>query len=962
MAEFGTPETWNMKVGDFIESELPKEKPQALLDLQEQNRKQRLLDSLQKIGPGLMDESLDFIRRKELSAGTAVPLAKFGMGAFEGQTFAKAKKAVQDAFKLLKSERVQKETDIPLKGTTGSTDDLRYMEKMGRETKVRPSVEYTGDTKFFNLFNDFKDSFFGGQVKGAAENLNLGGATAEANRVRVRKAFKNYEQPLVSGAKTRSVIEAPEDFIRLPDAKVKVKAEDKNYFKNIELPEGVKKSEYYTTDDLINILKIDPKDRALLSKDLNKFKAKKIKSGDLPKFQLGSTIDILTESGLRTPKVAGSDGGIKRFRDEQAIDPKYVDFFSTFTQRASKLGKDVDTFLPKAIESRGHAVDLSVSKKYPKLFKDSNADKFSSLVYQDPILNEKIFPKIGFGTKPEKEFKILEKLVGKKVTPEIQKQLLDAKNSFETYYQEALASIEDPRIAKQAIIESAKTYAKNKPPKKAKEIISKAQKVDLKYLDSYLKNQDKRIQKLNIDIPEVGETFKSENFFADLSNVDPAYVVGKITEINPNVLRMKELSPEELKVYQDNVTDQYQDYLSAFYRNVKTPQGQRVYSEGDIQDLMDAFDFGTGGQLEGTGEKARQALRDPVRFEKRKNYAEGTEPFIEDNFEEFLDEASAPPEEGLPPEAVAVGSLYGQKYAPQIAKGIGQALKVGASPTVAALYGLSELGEGNIKTAGASLLFPEIIKQAGIQSKILNPFNIGRFLTPTGLGILGLGIAKDYYDFARDEIDRINKMTPEEREQYNAEQQEQMGVAAAEGGRIGFADGPDDPSKRKFMKLMGILSLLPYGLGKLIKPAVKVAPVVSEGVKLGFDKFMMLVNKIKELGTPTSKVTQKEREVGYTYTGKDGSEYELVEDLTTGDLRVTKDKPGFTMSGDEAFDTIEDRSTFVLKKGQADETTKGKTPPDEYEEVKEVASPDGTFDDVDEISDTAVKEVLDEID
>ena len=69
MAEFGTPETWNMKVGDFIETELPKEKPQALLDLQEQNRKQRLLDTLQKIGPGLMDESLDFIRRENFDKG-----------------------------------------------------------------------------------------------------------------------------------------------------------------------------------------------------------------------------------------------------------------------------------------------------------------------------------------------------------------------------------------------------------------------------------------------------------------------------------------------------------------------------------------------------------------------------------------------------------------------------------------------------------------------------------------------------------------------------------------------------------------------------------------------------------------------------------------------------------------------------------------------------------------------------
>jgi len=70
MAEFGTPETWNMKVGNFIESELPKEKPQELLDLQEQNRKQRLLESLQKIGPRLEDSSLDFINRENFAEGT----------------------------------------------------------------------------------------------------------------------------------------------------------------------------------------------------------------------------------------------------------------------------------------------------------------------------------------------------------------------------------------------------------------------------------------------------------------------------------------------------------------------------------------------------------------------------------------------------------------------------------------------------------------------------------------------------------------------------------------------------------------------------------------------------------------------------------------------------------------------------------------------------------------------------
>ena len=48
---------------------LPQPKPQELLDLQEQNRKQRLLQSLQKIGPRLEDSSLDFIRRENKSIG-----------------------------------------------------------------------------------------------------------------------------------------------------------------------------------------------------------------------------------------------------------------------------------------------------------------------------------------------------------------------------------------------------------------------------------------------------------------------------------------------------------------------------------------------------------------------------------------------------------------------------------------------------------------------------------------------------------------------------------------------------------------------------------------------------------------------------------------------------------------------------------------------------------------------------
>ena len=186
------------------------------------------------------------------------------------------------------------------------------------------------------------------------------------------------------------------------------------------------------------------------------------------------------------------------------------------------------------------------------------------------------------------------------------------------------------------------------------------------------------------------------------------------------------------------------------------------------------------------------------------------------------------------------------------------------------------------------------------------------------------------------------------------------------GGRFGFKDGskPKNPGRRTFLKGMAGLAAIPF-IGKFFKPVAKVAqaggPAIAEGVKLGFDKFMMLVDKIKRLGRKTDAVTQKEREVGYTYQGKDGSEYELVEDLTTGDLRITKDKPGGMTVGDKSLDVIEDRSTFYLKRNQADETTKGKKPPDEYDEVKEIPSPDGTFDDVDDIDNETVREILEEL-
>ena len=197
----------------------------------------------------------------------------------------------------------------------------------------------------------------------------------------------------------------------------------------------------------------------------------------------------------------------------------------------------------------------------------------------------------------------------------------------------------------------------------------------------------------------------------------------------------------------------------------------------------------------------------------------------------------------------------------------------------------------------------------------------------------------------------------------------------AEGGlmRLGFEKGsPPSKGRRNFLKLMGGLAALPV-VGKFFKPVAKVAdkavPVVQEGAKLGYENFMLLVDKIKRLGKPADNLATKEREKVIRYEGKDGSDYELVEDLTTGDISITKDKPGISVYGRgtddvEGIDVIEDRSTFVYRKGEDvvdTKTGKSKRSPDEYEEMKLESGDGETFDAVDDVDDKIVNDVVNEL-
>ena len=184
----------------------------------------------------------------------------------------------------------------------------------------------------------------------------------------------------------------------------------------------------------------------------------------------------------------------------------------------------------------------------------------------------------------------------------------------------------------------------------------------------------------------------------------------------------------------------------------------------------------------------------------------------------------------------------------------------------------------------------------------------------------------------------------------------------AEGGRIGLKTGM---TRRAFLALMGSIGagigavksgLLSLGGKQAAKEVAKQTVTPTSPPPYFFE----LAEKIKKYGKP-SKVQPQERVNEYSYTGKNGDEYTMTEDITSGDIEIIKDKTGVASYGEKTFDTINNRSVMQYKsgKGMADEGTKG-TPADEYDEYEVIFDRDGTMADADDMAEQIKKEIIEE--
>ena len=163
--------------------------------------------------------------------------------------------------------------------------------------------------------------------------------------------------------------------------------------------------------------------------------------------------------------------------------------------------------------------------------------------------------------------------------------------------------------------------------------------------------------------------------------------------------------------------------------------------------------------------------------------------------------------------------------------------------------------------------------------------------------------------------------------------------------------GPVDPDRRTFVKILGGLASIPI-LSKFVTPFKQAAPVVAETAKEVPAYFFKLVDKIRRLGDDAPGLTTIERESGKKYKN-----YEMVEDQTTGDIVIKKQKEGGAMYGDEFETGIVQEEVLAYRTPK--NTPEGRLSAD-YEEVTVRPDVEGKMKDIEDGLDS-MDEILEEV-
>ena len=339
-------------------------------------------------------------------------------------------------------------------------------------------------------------------------------------------------------------------------------SQDSSYIKNLTKPlikKGfIDKSQYLPLKDLEKVFSIDHGGSKSARNNMNFIINNLSKDGSIRKTQSGKFASYHLGDVMKAFQLKYGDGGKKIYGVVKKGTPKkYKEITSFDKSLASVIGSFQNSFenaakiegltekkltgkegvITKASPDHSHAEARTTMLKFPNLFKNSNLKTFQTITLTDPIFNQEIITKGGYESKRIKIYRILNNYIGKKVTPEIENILTEQKIKLNNINNEIL--------------------------KKAEE--------------KGLEGIEETFVPIDINVPSVGEKFRSENIFGDTTGKN---IMGNVDEINLNAKVYDELSKEEKLVYRENLINEYIDYFKDFYKRAE-------FDDDDIASFID---------------------------------------------------------------------------------------------------------------------------------------------------------------------------------------------------------------------------------------------------------------------------------------------------------------------------------------------------------------------------------------
>jgi len=470
------------------------------------------------------------------------------------------------------------------------TDFFKQRQPYTGATKIGEATtkDFTPEKNFLSVLKSYMNKYTGGSLSKASRDLGISRNTLKGIDERI-----NFQETgsRVSGLsfKNPAKISEPIDGLEYAQMTTLMK-NDPNKFKILKGGKnkfldqeslghylGVKFARDPKTGTRVEIGKFQYDQLGSMLKQLN------VKKNKLGEFNVDDAINKLLNKN-KTKLVKGqrvSDAGKDRYTLEKKYDPELFSIRAGLIDRVGSRAKGLDVYLPNAIDDVGHPFSLSKSiKKYNKLFKDSNMNSINTLVYQDHTLNTKLHKVTGFEGRYEKMFDQLAKLQNKKITPKIQEQLIDIKNQMNLNYTNYINLLSNPKKIKEVLSKKTKIFGD-----------SKVNITD--DFAKYLSGQVDRVQKIDINIPKIGDTFKSKDLFVDMSTVNPKYIMGYVNQINPKAKKFKDLSMSEKAIFKQNALNQNADIVSEYYKKAKFPID-------DVEAVKETIkmDFAKGGPVD----------------------------------------------------------------------------------------------------------------------------------------------------------------------------------------------------------------------------------------------------------------------------------------------------------------------------------------------------------------------------